>query len=782
MMVRRLSAGVIVPLVCVLSVARPALAAPAGPDLTTTAAGFAGVGNVLPGGSFTASDTAKNAGKKDAGASTTRYYLSPDGSHSPDDALLSGQRSVPSLAKNASSSGSATVGVPAATEPGSYYLLACADDLSQVTEQNESNNCKASTGTLVVKQPAVAKPQADLRLTMSDEPDPVIAGAEMTYTVVVHNFGPATATGVQIIDELPPEVAFVSASALCTELNHRVTCLPGTIPSGHNFIAQIVVRTISAEVIENRAAVQTETADWVDPVPFNNTDTETTVVQPGADLELSLVAPSTAAPGSEVSYEVTVTNHGPQPAQSVSTELGMSEPFTFLQSSPGNSCVPSGGNISCTQSTLAVGATLTVTIRTQMVCADISVLALVRAATGDPQTANNSAAATTQRGGDCADLALTVTHDQPSSGVAVGGVITYSYVARNNGPDPAFQVFVDASVTNGVIEGYTATPSLVCSPAVPPPSAAVSCGPVTLGAAEFVELTLTVRVQDGPSGTTSSTGTVRDDGASFDPDPTNDTATASAPTFPVADLAIDLSVDKATAAPGDRITYTYVGSNNGPASAQDVVLQGQLPGEVTGPYTVVPGPGVSCGPVFGGEGQLTCTVPALAAGDTFTVSVTGTIADYARGTLTNSATVDATTADPATANNSDTVTTEIPARSAALLDGSQEVPPTGSPATGQANVTVARATNEVCYQLTVDNLLAPATAAHIHQAPAGVNGPVVVPLSIPVGTTSFTSSGCTTVTDALADAIALNPADFYVNVHSTVFPGGEIRGQLESTP
>jgi len=66
-------------------------------------------------------------------------------------------------------------------------------------------------------------------------------------------------------------------------------------------------------------------------------------------------------------------------------------------------------------------------------------------------------------------------------------------------------------------------------------------------------------------------------------------------------------------------------------------------------------------------------------------------------------------------------------------------------------------------------------AAHIHSAPAGVNGPIVVPLVPP---TSGSSSDCASVDRDLVLAILQHPENYYVNVHTTEYPGGAIRGQL----
>ncbi len=87
----------------------------------------------------------------------------------------------------------------------------------------------------------------------------------------------------------------------------------------------------------------------------------------------------------------------------------------------------------------------------------------------------------------------------------------------------------------------------------------------------------------------------------------------------------------------------------------------------------------------------------------------------------------------------------------------------------------------LCYVLTVDKI-ATATAAHIHEGPAGSNGPVVVNLAAPG---DGNAADCLTegeagkfVGDQTVAEILANPEDYYVNVHNAEYPGGAIRGQL----
>lgn len=81
----------------------------------------------------------------------------------------------------------------------------------------------------------------------------------------------------------------------------------------------------------------------------------------------------------------------------------------------------------------------------------------------------------------------------------------------------------------------------------------------------------------------------------------------------------------------------------------------------------------------------------------------------------------------------------------------------------------------ISYSIAVGGLQGSVTTAHIHMGAAGVNGPVVVPFLAP---TEGSISGGVTASHQQIEAIAHNPAGFYVNVHTTAFPAGAVRGQL----
>ena len=120
------------------------------PDLVEQTVSNPG-GPVRRGTAFTVSDTVVNDSRVGTPRSTTtRYYLSADALRSTGDTLLTGTRTVPILGPSASSSASVAVAIPSTTLPGTYFLLACADDTKLVAESNEANNCRASGTALVV--------------------------------------------------------------------------------------------------------------------------------------------------------------------------------------------------------------------------------------------------------------------------------------------------------------------------------------------------------------------------------------------------------------------------------------------------------------------------------------------------------------------------------------------------------------------------------------------------------------------------------------------------------
>ena len=109
----------------------------------------------------------------------------------------------------------------------------------------------------------------------------------------------------------------------------------------------------------------------------------------------------------------------------------------------------------------------------------------------------------------------------------------------------------------------------------------------------------------------------------------------------------------------------------------------------------------------------------------------------------------------------------------AKMNGNKEAPGPGD-GNGKGEFAATLSADTICYSFYAVKIAAP-TAAHIHIAPPGSPGPVVVTLILP---TESGVSACVTPSPADFAAIKANPSDYYVNVHNAIFPAGAIRGQL----
>jgi hypothetical protein len=106
------------------------------------------------------------------------------------------------------------------------------------------------------------------------------------------------------------------------------------------------------------------------------------------------------------------------------------------------------------------------------------------------------------------------------------------------------------------------------------------------------------------------------------------------------------------------------------------------------------------------------------------------------------------------------------------LSGSNQVPPLNTPASGSGTVTVG---SDCSVKANISVTGMTATAAHIHEAPAGQNGPVIVPFTKSGDNTFVAPQGAMMTPSQCA---AYKAGNTYVNVHSAKYPGGEIRAQL----
>ncbi|MCZ7651960.1 MAG: proprotein convertase P-domain-containing protein [Thermoanaerobaculia bacterium] len=181
---------------------------------------------------------------------------------------------------------------------------------SAVTDPNPANNAATDTDTLT--------PQADLAITKTDGVATAAPGANTTYTIVAGNAGPSAVPAATVADTFPAACTSVTWSCVgagggtCTangsgNLNDGVS-LP--VGGSVTFTAICAISPAASGTLSNTATVASATTD---PVPGNNSATDTTDLLSPADVTGTKTASGSFSPGGTVTYTVVLTNASASP-------------------------------------------------------------------------------------------------------------------------------------------------------------------------------------------------------------------------------------------------------------------------------------------------------------------------------------------------------------------------------------------------------------------------------------------------------------------------------------
>lgn len=384
-----------------------------------------------------------------------------------------------------------------------------------------------------------------------------------------------------------------------------------------------------------------------DPNPLNNTVVSTVAITLTADLALTMTdSPDPVHPGEILIYTINIKNNGPSDSVGVILTDTLPLTVTLPSYSLDNGVTWNTWLGTLPLGTITNGSTKTVLIRGTVAATatgTISNTASVASTTLDPNLSNNSATTTTTVS-PLADLSIVKTANP--SPVHAGAQLIYTLVITNNGPSTATNIIVTDNVPACFsTPEYSTNAGLTWNPW----TSSVNIGSLASGLSSTVLLRGTVCT----NGTSSITNTATVSSDTDDPNLSNNTSTTTTNITPVSDLAITKQANPEPVAVGSQLTYTLVITNNGPSTANGIVLTDNIPNTVTNPqYSLDNGTTWT-------NWTGTLNLNPLNNGASEKVLIRGTVSNTAIGIITNTASVTSNSFDPNLSNNSATVISTI---------------------------------------------------------------------------------------------------------------------------
>lgn len=504
-----------------------------------------------------------------------------------------------------------------------------------VLDPDQPGNLLVSASRAGVREFQIAP---DLSLSMSGVAGRMPPGSTPTLRISVQNkvdsqFASSEASVTVSLPAMFEPGPVSSTRGSCARASQVITCRIGALKVGDT--AQIDVPLVASVGTGSiRASVQGHEPDLSSP----DNSAETVVsVQAYSDLRATFTAPATVNHGSPASFDLNLTNLGPQGA--LNTRVVFNVPAALTAAS-GGACTVAGTTVTCLLGTLAANATALVQLAPIATSVgQYTVSATVDSSSFDPDGANNAASSTvTVR--PVTDLSATLTG--PAS-LPVGQVGTGSATITNTGPDPVNVVVVSLSSTNLNLDTATANGGS-CS--ISSGTANCSLGSLAAGASRVVDMSFT-SVAAGAAQLSASTNS-----EAQDPVAANNSASLAVTATPSANLGVALAP---TISSINRQSSTVIAArvtNAGPTVAPAARLVITLPAGLaassanasTGACTVAPG-------------TVDCSLGSLNNGDVATVDVTAT------GALTGAATatgaVSTSAYDAVAANNTATAVVTV---------------------------------------------------------------------------------------------------------------------------
>jgi uncharacterized repeat protein (TIGR01451 family) len=431
-------------------------------------------------------------------------------------------------------------------------------------DSNETSPVSAaSIATTVATAPA-------LTLSMSDSPDPVQAGSNLTYTLAYGNNGNANASGVVLTTAVPANTSFVSATGGGILSSGTVTWNLGTINTGTNASVQVVVHVASPLANGTTIASGAPAIVCNETSPVNGAAT-TTTVQSAPSLSVALSdSPDPVAAGATLTYTLSYANNGNASATGVVLTTAVPASTSFVSATGGGTF--SAGTITWNLGTLNTGASGSVQAVVQVASPLTNGTVIASGATSIDSNETTPKSATAIGTTVTSTPILTVLGSDSPDPVGAGQQLTYTLTYANSGNAAALNTLLHATLPANTTFVPASNGGLVSSGIV-----TWSLG--TLGTNAFGSVTLGVRVATPlANGTTLTLQTITIESTQTAPAagaPVTTTVTSN----PLLSLTVSDAPDPVLA--GTNLTYTIAFSNTGNSPATQCVLSAPVPSGTT---------------------------------------------------------------------------------------------------------------------------------------------------------------------------------------------------------
>ncbi|HKZ14100.1 MAG TPA: hypothetical protein VJL81_09675 [Solirubrobacterales bacterium] len=521
----------------------------------------------------------------------------------------------------------------------------------------------------------------DLTIAKTPASFTAVGGGKVEFALTVTNSGTAPTDGSQVTVTDP---LLGGASKVFEQLDAVAgtgwTCTPPTpaptpvtiscqrtapaaLPAGASYPPIAITATVAepppAGAIANTARVE----GGGDADPSDNSSTSVGQATTRADLQISkTVEPTTALTDEAVTFTLTVRNGGPSAAQNVAVDDSPPLPGSFALESAAASQGSCPTPTHCDLGSLAAGGEATVTVKAIVTASGAGVVgalnsATVSSATTDPDPSNDTSSAEVSVA-PTADLSITKT--ATPSPLDTAAPAQYTLTVHNNGPQVAANSVLTDPLPTGFIFVSAAPSQGTCEPPGAGGTLRCALGAIASGANATVAVDGTLAAS--AAGTLmSNTALIGSD--TGDPNPANDSATASSVVIPAADLELTKVVAAGEAPnpgeegaskpvkPGEEVTFTLEVTNHGPGVALNAAVTDPFPAGLS----LVSAPGCTAA-----AGTVTCAVGSLAGGASQSFQLKARVDDSLAGReVTNFARATSSTPDPLAANGVDAASLSV---------------------------------------------------------------------------------------------------------------------------